>query len=181
MPVLSWERESQLFANELGTLSYSNHYVTFPFLHCVEQSTQPEVLVISSKPYKGLLDHKTDTLPHFVVNIPGINPPNLTNNLGLEIIQQISEAALSAVQLQCGREYVFPIKKRVLDPPLKSIDKLRQTTSTLSKVSVSLIMYYSIMLCLIIIFFKAVILTHIFMKKCYLETAFVSTWQVLLM
>ena len=99
--------ESELFITELETLAYFNHYVTFPFLNCIEQSSQAEILVILPKLYSDLKDNKVDTLKNFVVNIPGLNPPILSSNLGTEIIQQMCNGAADAVQLQCGREYGF--------------------------------------------------------------------------
>ena len=43
--------EREFVVTEIEALAYFNHYVTFPFLHCVEQSTQPEFLVILPKLY----------------------------------------------------------------------------------------------------------------------------------
>ena len=86
--------ERELVVTEIEALAYFNHYVIFPFLHCVEQKYSTRILKQSTK---------TDTLSRFAVIIPGINPPSLTNNLGKEIIQQMCEAAASAVQPQCGR------------------------------------------------------------------------------
>ena len=69
-----------------------------------------------------MLDHKTDTLSSFVVNIPGINPPSLTNNLRKVIIQQMCEAAGKTVQVQCGREYGFSNKSDVKTTVLTVLD-----------------------------------------------------------
>ena len=56
-----------------------------------------------------------------------------------------------------------------------------QTILSFSSVWLSLIVFYSIMFWLIIIWvFKPGVLTNIFQKKVYLETGFVSTWRVLL-
>ena len=108
MSINSWEWVSYLLLSLIHLL-ISTIISPFPF-YTVEQSTQPELFVILPKLYKDLLEHKTDTLSSFVVNIPGISPPGLTNNLGKEIIQQMCEAATSSVQQQCRREYGFLYK-----------------------------------------------------------------------
>ena len=82
----------------------------FHILYYVEQSTQSKLLDILSKLYQNLLDNKRDNLFSFFVIITGINPLNLTNNLGKKIIWQICEIAAGAEQLQCGKKYCLLIK-----------------------------------------------------------------------
>ena len=53
---------SDLFLTELECLAYFNHFVTFPFLNCIEVSTQEELVNIIPKLYNDLLEKKTDTL-----------------------------------------------------------------------------------------------------------------------
>ena len=60
MPVISGM--SRLIITELETLAYLNPYVMHPFLHCLQQSTQPEPLIIFPKLYKDLLARKTHPL-----------------------------------------------------------------------------------------------------------------------
>jgi hypothetical protein len=43
---------SELFLTELECLAFFNHYITFPFLHCVEISSQEELLAIIPSLYK---------------------------------------------------------------------------------------------------------------------------------
>lgn len=64
---------------------YFNHYVTFPFLHCVERSSQSELLTILPQFYNDLLAAKTETLADFVVSMHGMLPPQLTSELAVKI------------------------------------------------------------------------------------------------
>ena len=67
-----------------------------------------------------MLYHKTNTLSSFVVNILGINPPSLTI-LGKKLFDKC-EAAWSAVQLQCGREYGFSDTSDVKATVISALD-----------------------------------------------------------
>ena len=57
--------ESEIFQTELEVLAYFNHKVTFPFLHCVEKSTQLDLLSIFPQLYKDLKSGNMDTLSQF--------------------------------------------------------------------------------------------------------------------
>ena len=63
---------SELFITELDVLAYFNHHVTFPFLNCIENSNQIELLKILPQLYKDLCLKKVNTLKDFQVNIHGI-------------------------------------------------------------------------------------------------------------
>ena len=98
---------SDLFLAELESLAYFNHHVTFPFLNCIECSSQSDLLKILPKLYRSLLDKKMDVLSNFVVRIHGMPLPALTTDLSKEICQLMCVSAAKAVKLQCGREYGF--------------------------------------------------------------------------
>ena len=98
---------SELFMTQLECLAFFNHYVTFPFLNCVEISSQEELLQILPKLYADLLLLKTDTLNKFVVNMRGIPVPTLTTDVAKEIVGKMCESAAESIKRQCGREYGF--------------------------------------------------------------------------
>lgn len=98
---------SELFITELECLAYFNHHLTFPFLNCVEGSSQEELLDIFPKLYKDLLEHNVDTLNKFVVSIHGMQTPKLPSDTAKMIVKEMCVAAAEAIKLQCGREYGF--------------------------------------------------------------------------
>jgi hypothetical protein len=98
---------SELFITELECLAFFNHHVTFPFLHCVEISSQEELLDIIPKLYQALLNMKTNTLQKFVVNIRGMPVPTLTIDASREIVAKMCVSAAESLHRQCGREYNF--------------------------------------------------------------------------
>ena len=66
---------SEFFIAELECLAFCNYYVTFPFLHWIEMSSQVDLCRILPQLYHDLLDNKTDTLSNFVVKMHGISVP----------------------------------------------------------------------------------------------------------
>ena len=98
---------SELFITELECLSFFNHFVTFPFLHCVEISSQEQLMDIIPKLHQDLLQMKTDTLKEFVVTIRHIPVPTLTNEASEELIKKMCISAAESIKRQCGREYGF--------------------------------------------------------------------------
>ena len=76
---------SEFFYTELETLAYFNHTVTFPFLHCVEKSSQEELLKILPKLHQDLLEGKTDTWIDFVVEIRRVPVKEPSNELGRKL------------------------------------------------------------------------------------------------
>ena len=99
--------ESEVFLVELETLAFFNHNITFPFLDCIENSSQGELLIILPQLYNDLQNKKTDTLKDFIVNIHGVSIPQPTSDLAKKIIDMMCEAAAEGIKLQCGREYGF--------------------------------------------------------------------------
>ena len=97
---------SELFITELQALAYFNYHVTFPFLLCMERSSQTELLKILPSLYNDLLLKKVDTLKAFQLDIQRINIKE-PSELGLQIINDMCLSAAEAVKLQCGREYRF--------------------------------------------------------------------------
>ena len=95
---------SELFITELQALAYFNYHVTFPFLLCMERSSQSELLKILPSLYNDLLLKKVGTLKAFQLDI-NIKEPS---ELGLQIINDMCLSAAEAIKLQCGREYGFP-------------------------------------------------------------------------
>ena len=98
---------SEIFMTQLECRAFFNHYVTFPFLNCVEASSQEELLQILLKLYADLLLLKADTLNKFVVNMRGIPVPTLTTDAAKEIVGKMCESAAESIKRQCGREYGF--------------------------------------------------------------------------
>ena len=98
---------SELFITELECLAFFNHFVTFPFLHCVEISSQDELLDIIPKLYEDLLQMKTDTLTKFVVKICRMPVPGLTTVASKAIGEKMCISAAESIKRQCGREYDF--------------------------------------------------------------------------
>ncbi|KAG1667875.1 Cyclin-A2 [Nymphon striatum] len=112
---------SELFITELECLAYFNHFVTFPFLNCVQISSQGQLLELLPKLHNDLIKGKIDTLQDYIVSIHGMPTPTLSNNLSTKIIEMMCATAASAVKLQCGREYGFSeVKLRATDLSLLS-------------------------------------------------------------
>ena len=103
---------SELFITELECLAYFNHHVTFPFLNCVEVSSQEDLVTILPKLFNDLKNRQTDTLNKFVVKLPGVATPNISSTVAKEIVKSMCLDAADAVKLQCGREYGFTDKKQ---------------------------------------------------------------------
>ena len=98
---------SEIFLTELEALAYFNEKVTFPFLHCVEKSSQQELLEILPKLHEDLLNKKLDTLKEFVVNIRGVSINEPKSDVGKKIIDMMCIEGAAGLEMQCGREYGF--------------------------------------------------------------------------
>lgn len=98
---------SELFITELESLSYFNHHVTFPFLNCVETSSQADLLNLLPKLHEDLLNKNTETLKNFIVSIHRMPTPILSGDVSKKIIDMMCISSAAAVKLQCGREYGF--------------------------------------------------------------------------
>ena len=112
---------SELFLTELECLSFFNHFVTFPFLNCVERSSQQDLCKILPKLYNDLLEHKTNTLLEFVVRIHRMEEPSLSCELSKEIVNLMCTSAAEAIKLQCGREYGFSDGEKLRASKLSSL------------------------------------------------------------
>ena len=60
---------SELYITELECLAFFNHHVTFPFLNCIEMSSQSNLVTILTKLYQDLPEKKIDSLTTFVIQI----------------------------------------------------------------------------------------------------------------
>ena len=91
---------SELFINELECLGFFNHNITFPFLNCVETSTQAELLVTILQLCKDLNNYNNiDT-----AEIRCFNSWDINSKM---IVDMMCTSAAAAIKLQCGREYGF--------------------------------------------------------------------------
>ena len=99
--------QSEVFITELEVLAFFTYQVTFPFLNCIEKSTQSDLLIILPKLHKDLLAKRTDTLNKFVVKFRNINIEKPESDLAAKILDEMCIDAAAGIQLQCGREYGF--------------------------------------------------------------------------
>ena len=88
---------SEIFKTELEVLLSFTHHVTFPFLHCVEKSTQDELLVILPKLFKGLKYAKMDALSKFVVTMRQVPVHEPSTEIGLKLLHLMSLKAAKGV------------------------------------------------------------------------------------
>ena len=98
---------SEIFKTELEVLAYFNHHVTFPFLHCVEKSTQEDLLVILPQLYNDLRAGNIKTLHKFVIEMRHVPVHKPETELGAKLIRLMCIGAADGVMLQCGAEYGF--------------------------------------------------------------------------
>ena len=96
---------SELFIVELECLACFNHFVTFPFLNCVEMSSQADLLFTLAKIHKDLKAKRVDTLSKFIVSIHDMSTPTPSSDLSKRIVDKMCISAAAAVKLQCGREH----------------------------------------------------------------------------
>ena len=111
---------SELFITELECLAYFNHFVTFPFLKCVEMSTQADLLFTLPKLHEDLKAKRVDRLSKFIFSIHGMSTPTLSSDLSK------SDLSAAAVKLQCGRGYGFSdCEKRATDLSTLAANELK--------------------------------------------------------
>ena len=117
---------SEIFRTELEVLAYFTHHVTFPFLHCIEKSTQQELLVTLPKLHTDLQNGKMDTLSTFVVEMRHVPVEKPTTELGSKLLNLMCLEAAEGVMLQCGAEYGFAQEssKRATDLSLLTEEEL---------------------------------------------------------
>ena len=89
---------SELFITELECLVYFNHFVTFPFLNCVEMSTQADLLFTLPKLHEDLKAKRVDTWSKFIVSIHGMSTPTLSSDLSKRIVDNMCISAATAVK-----------------------------------------------------------------------------------
>ena len=101
---------SDLFIMELECLAFFNYFVTFPFLNCVEVSTQEELVDIIPRLHNDLLKAKTNTLEKYIMKMRRIPIPELSTSTAKTIVDQMCFSAVESIKRQCGREYGFADK-----------------------------------------------------------------------
>ena len=126
---------SEIFKTELEVLAYFTHYVTFPFLNCIEKSIQEDLLVILPKLHSDLKARKLHTLSKFVVEMSRVPVHKPDTELGLKLLDLMSISAADGVMLQCGAEYGFgeDSSKRATDLSLLSKEELKGLPTENSK------------------------------------------------
>ena len=72
--------ESQLFITELEVLAFFNHHVTYPFLNCIENCNQKDLLDILPTLYHDLINYSTDSLSKYKLTMQHINIQQPTPN-----------------------------------------------------------------------------------------------------
>ena len=98
---------SEIFKTELEVLAYFTQHVTFPFLNCVEKSSQEELLALLPKLHSDLKAKKVDTLSQFEVEMRHVPVHEPTTDLGFKLLNLMCISAADGVMLQCGGEYGF--------------------------------------------------------------------------
>ena len=89
---------SELFIMGQECLAYFNHFVTFPFLNCVEISIQADLLLILTKLHEDLKAKRVDILSKFIVSIHGMSTPTLSSDLSKRIVDNMCISAATAVK-----------------------------------------------------------------------------------
>lgn len=79
-------------------LAYFNHFIIFPFLNCVETSSQGELLVILPQLYNCTLQ-KVVLVNDVIVSIHGMSVPVLSSEALRKIIDMCLSAAAAAIKL----------------------------------------------------------------------------------
>ena len=72
--------DSQLFTTELEVLAFFNHHVTYPFLNCIENCNQKDLLDIQPTLYHDLINYSTDSLSKYKLTMQHINIQQPTPN-----------------------------------------------------------------------------------------------------
>ena len=93
---------TDLFITELECLVFFNHFVTFPFLKCVEVSNQDQLVEIFPKLYNDLLDKKTH-LEKLLFQFMAFQYTRIINGY----VKRDYWHVFLLQKRQCGREYGF--------------------------------------------------------------------------
>ena len=81
--------------------------MTFPFLNCVETTSQADLLMLLPKLHEDLLEKSTETLKDFIVSTHRLPITTLSGEVPKKSIDMMFISAAAAVRLQRGREYGF--------------------------------------------------------------------------
>lgn len=88
---------SEIFKTELEMFAYFTNQVTFPFLHCVERSSQEDLAILLQR-HSDLKAPNTTTLHKFVVKMSYVQVWKPESELGLKLLDLMY---ISAVMVQC--------------------------------------------------------------------------------
>ena len=88
-------------------VAYFTYKITMPFLNCVEQCDQNELLPVLKQLYDDLKEGKMDTLSKYGVQWTHINTDNLVPVSPLDnlLLKKMCLEASKGIHLQCAREY----------------------------------------------------------------------------
>ena len=98
----------EVFISELRLLAYFNFHVVFPFLHDVEKMSTPELKKLLPELHQDLLNGRVDTLDNYTVKVKMGNVESIEGDLEKKMLPKLTAGAAKCIQVQCGREYVFP-------------------------------------------------------------------------
>ena len=91
---------SEIFKIKLEVLAFFTHNAIFPFLHCVEKSTQDKLLVILPKLFKDLKDGIINPFSKFVLTMRQVPVHKPSTELGIKLLHLMSLKAAKGIMLQ---------------------------------------------------------------------------------
>ena len=96
--------ENDVFIRQLKVLDFFNNDATFPFLNCIENCNQKDIL---PNLFHDLINNSTDTLSKYKLTMEHINTQKPGSKLSQKIFEDFFLAAVEVIKTQCGREYRF--------------------------------------------------------------------------
>ena len=87
---------------ELEVLAFFNHHVTFPFLNCIENCNQKDLLEILPILYHDLINNCTGSFSKYKLTRQHINIPEPDSKLSRKILEHVCLAAAEAIKTQSG-------------------------------------------------------------------------------
>ena len=84
-----------------------NHHVTFPFLNCIENCNQNDLLEILPTLYHDLINNSTGSFLKYKLTRQNINIQEPDSKLSRKILEDVCLATAVAIKTQCSREYEF--------------------------------------------------------------------------
>ena len=93
--------ESELFIMELEVVAVFNHHVTFPFLNCIENCNQKNLLGILPTLYH-LINNSASSLSKYKLTMQHINIEEPESKLIRKILEDFCLAAAEVIKTQCG-------------------------------------------------------------------------------